>query len=750
MEINDKIVPPITLYNMMKTDNNDTWDNIIKDWSLDKFDFYEQKYPCCDCNDKSHLIKIKNDDKHMYICKKCLDTFYNLRDIYNNIDSIVNAIIQNRHYMIYDTLSEYLSLDKKTVNSYNKKRKGLKIYKILDDIGQYHHVYNDYKKKLNKLYAKLLRPVSKEELLDRYNNGKKKFNICDKCKSCLEMCYECFYKNNSNIKGITKEQKQALWNLYLNIFGGKNIQCALYGSAGTGKTTLLKYIIQIANINELFYVRDYNKIFGQNDIEKIMEENSGNKKFWGLLVDLINPEISIVLASPTNKALDVIREKIGDIDGFKLVENSVGYYGEHVKLLFYTISKLLDYKRFLDKDHKMIFRRARKHINVIDRYNLIIIDESSMINKENVDDIKMDIEKHEIILENYYKGYIIFTGDKAQLPPVKETFSVIFTMEMNTIELKNIIRTEKEKIKELSNFIREWLFNDIKNLRHKLLSHKCNYITYYTKKNDFIEKYSREINSVILVWTNKTRNEYNEIVRKILFGKVTKEKYMIGEHLIFNNFYRLKIKNDEKIFYSSMPIIITDIKNDIYICEKYEYKYVSEKILEKVKKEKDIIFELDDRIEKYVEGFIYKFNNSMDFVFKILKIYFSYKGVIEEFPMNVIYDKLKYNRSIENGKKYIRDYFNANSGKLDNNINEFIREIIIEIFDMYYEQPFADVDYGYSMTVDKSQGSTFESVYIDSPDILDGSRYPFLDINVAKRRFYTGITRTSEKLSILI
>ncbi len=83
-------------------------------------------------------------------------------------------------------------------------------------------------------------------------------------------------------------------------------------------------------------------------------------------------------------------------------------------------------------------------------------------------------------------------------------------------------------------------------------------------------------------------------------------------------------------------------------------------------------------------------------------------------------------------------------------MKETLREIVIEIFDMHYEQPFADIDYGYAMTVDKSQGSTYETVYIDAKDILDMGRYPFLDIDVAKRRFYTAITRASDKINIFI
>ncbi len=48
------------------------------------------------------------------------------------------------------------------------------------------------------------------------------------------------------------------------------------------------------------------------------------------------------------------------------------------------------------------------------------------------------------------------------------------------------------------------------------------------------------------------------------------------------------------------------------------------------------------------------------------------------------------------------------------------------------------------------QGSTLQSVFIDARDILDQNRYPFLNLETAKRRFYTAITRASDSVTILI
>ena len=58
---------------------------------------------------------------------------------------------------------------------------------------------------------------------------------------------------------------------------------------------------------------------------------------------------------------------------------------------------------------------------------------------------------------------------------------------------------------------------------------------------------------------------------------------------------------------------------------------------------------------------------------------------------------------------------------------------------------FADINYGYSITVHKSQGSTFRNVYLDMNDILDNKNN-----EEVLKCLYTGITRTSKRLVLLI
>lgn len=770
--------------------------NNYDDWILIKYN--NINCPSCNCDENNKINKIlikynkeeiksennnKNKikketnkrDKIISICDKCINLFSNLKIIYTNIDGIINNILNNDPilYKINDELKNFLNLENNIVHKYNNNvlsnnvnNNNVKyyneIYNTLDIIGQYHYKYDEYKIQLIELFKKYNRVVNIDEIICKINESLAKFNICGDCQSCLKMCRDCFYKNNTNIIGLNNEQMMALWKLYINIFDDNNLMCGLFGSAGTGKTTLLKYILQILNLSELFFIKNIQNLFLitiRNNINlkdnislkinEILIKHNQDKKFISILLDIIYSNPIIILASPTNKALDIIREKISEIKNFILSDNFSGEFN-NIDIKFFTISKLLTYRKSLDNNHKMIFKRSDDFLNIMNKYNLIIIDEASMINKNNINDITSDINKRNII-NKYSKGYILFMGDKAQLPPPKEKYSSVFKLNMDNIELKIIMRTDIIKIKNLCNLIRSWVTKDISNIRSKLLLSKCEYINFYFNKKKFINEFSKKNDSIILVWTNDTRMKYNKIIREKLFKDVD-NRYMINEHLIFNNFYKLKKGSFEKIFYSSMCIIISEINViNNFNCKKFDSEIIMDKMNENIKKSicPPELIKPDKYIYDYINEFVYKFNNSMIFNFKIWELYFSYKNVPFQFPINIIYNKKDYFKIIENGKKYIKDYFDATS-KLELESKEIFRNIIINIFDEYFEQPFADVDYGYAMTVDKSQGSTYESVFIDSPDILDQDKYPFLDIDTAKRRFYTGISRSSHELNILI
>lgn len=65
-----------------------------------------------------------------------------------------------------------------------------------------------------------------------------------------------------------------------------------------------------------------------------------------------------------------------------------------------------------------------------------------------------------------------------------------------------------------------------------------------------------------------------------------------------------------------------------------------------------------------------------------------------------------------------------------------------QVWQMYFtlEETFAQVDYAYAMTVHKSQGSTFDHVFVDVPDLLSSG-------GMQQRILYTACTRPAKSLT---
>ena len=91
--------------------------------------------------------------------------------------------------------------------------------------------------------------LSEKDISDFYNECIKDIIYCSKCEP-INQCYDCFKKDNAKIIAldITAEQMFSLWKVYRHIFNDTKLKYGLYGSSGTGKTTLIKYILNINNI----------------------------------------------------------------------------------------------------------------------------------------------------------------------------------------------------------------------------------------------------------------------------------------------------------------------------------------------------------------------------------------------------------------------------------------------------------------------------------------------------------------------
>jgi hypothetical protein len=90
-------------------------------------------------------------------------------------------------------------------------------------------------------------------------------------------------------------------------------------------------------------------------------------------------------------------------------------------------------------DGNMIFVRDKKSSSLIPNYDIVIVDECSMINLDMIDAIFEEVRNIKNMKSKGFKKTpkIIFSGDPAQLPPVNEDESSIFCNKKNILKYED-------------------------------------------------------------------------------------------------------------------------------------------------------------------------------------------------------------------------------------------------------------------------------------------------------------------------
>jgi hypothetical protein len=571
--------------------------------------------------------------------------------------------------------------------------------------------------------------------------------------------------NDNNIN-YTENQKSALKKLLKFLYNTEQTY-SLNGYAGTGKTTLIVelayFLIDNSYINSIAFTAPTNKA------------------------------VNIIKAKFSNKIKQLIKNKIPDMyntefsfeDNLRLI-NKLGY-----NIQFMTIHRLLNFKNDYDMSGSLIFVKGMS--SKINSYDLIIIDESSMISMQMISYIFEDINNNKIL----------FVGDPAQLPPVNEKNSMIFGKNNNDFDLqkyyeymkhdnydengfyteeidkkklkkkfdkiknkiinqgsytlKKIIRTNMNNILGLSNEIRSWVLDKIQTpiikkytgeslyvfKKNKNLS-KCKWINKYI--NNILKK-NNDVNNIILAWTNKQCNTYNNFIRKKIFNNTCINKYNIGELLILNDFYNISENDNESTFYTSEQIKVLSICKIIKATSVFHIK------LRKSTKSIKCIIPIEKKLKDLI-NLINKHTTRKYFTWKMsvskIKNNLINKKIDQTYNIYVIMDKsiLIYKKDKEfvmNKIKLFRKYLYNTYKENINQLDKIIIKPLWEQFNKIFIEPFANVNYGYCTTIHKSQGSTYEYVYIDIDDITDNNK-----LNEMKRCLYTACTRGAYELNLLI
>ncbi len=534
---------------------------------------------------------------------------------------------------------------------------------------------------------------------------------------------------------LTKEQKKVYEELVKFVSSQTENQILLVGYAGTGKTTMITKII----------------------------------------FDFLKLKLSkkIVVAAPTHKAVNIAKSKLFDNIG----ENEE--LTANINIM--TIHRLLNYQSYIDSDTgEKYFAKSSVDPNWT-IYDLIVVDECSMLSNQIITDIN-DQMKNPV----NSKLKLIYVGDPAQLPPVNQPDSKIFNTGLKKLELDKIIRTKDNDIMELSNDHRKWIFSkkneDIPNV-FKYDSDKITiYKTFDNEQTKWLDKFIKVMgskkkkhgadydNNIILTWTNKKCNNYNQYVREKIFNKKDLAHFEQGEILIFNDFHRIqsatqitnkldegiepeKVKKEYISFYTSEQVKVINIEKIKYKFDEIKFKTngnLSQELNDKFKKKIKSINELINvELDAYSMDIkrmsdIKSSNEDSAITHQIYTIHpdseKTLSNIIDEFEHMVIKLRKSCHKLIMEMKK-VDNMTKCNlQGEIDKKINKLYRDWQDNVIDR-----FAQLNYGYSITVHKSQGSTFKNVFIDISDILDNN-----NMDETSKCLYTAITRSSNSIELLI
>ena len=536
------------------------------------------------------------------------------------------------------------------------------------------------------------------------------------------------------MKTLTPDQQHALNGILdfikrpINEY--KDCSTVLYAAAGCGKTFLTRYI-----------------------------------------ADKLRGSYVIAGVAPTHKARKVL-------DKFLNV-------GSFYKIKTMTVASLLGKLR----THSYIGTKNYKGSNSkIELYNLFIIDEASMINDGDITSIVTYAFKH--------KRKMIFVGDKYQIPnPTQRYFfenemaykadSIIFNIpgfELTTnlrqkegnpiipiyLEFRNSIAGKREP-----NIIRE--NNMTNNIGIKFYTDKEEW--YLQMTETYLNLNTKLHNVRIIAYTNDAVKVHNQNIRN-LYGRGIKPE--VGELLMgYNNlgFPEPYVSNGQDYYISNITetttykilnyfnlvgYIIktkecdTNIQANLFICDisdpnNYEILQElvkrAEKVNSKHSTKTDFRKYCDIRNKLIFMENIYKFQNEIigESQFRCNNpLLFKNVSEVINCDNQIILDN-KLTQDIE--EKYggiLSDRLGDN--KVFSDIEKLCDQFcIIE----------KDIDYGYSITSHKSQGSTYQTVFIDEADfdkLKDHFNYKIgYDIKTVKEKNqlkYVSYTRCSDNAYI--
>lgn len=432
----------------------------------------------------------------------------------------------------------------------------------------------------------------------------------------------------------------------------------------------------------LWFINSDDKFF-------LLEGSAGTGKTYTISAFIAevskNQRLWIALTAPTNKAV-----KVAAMASSQWRNHNIDYM---------TTYQLLGLSMDINEEGDKVLVEGRQ--SSVSEYDLVFIDEASMI-AENLWELLQKVTKR------YPRIKIIFVGDHAQLNPVNETESKVFAEIANKARLTEVMRTGSDNpVMSAICACREKVYNHDHPLltkssfnpdrTHGFWSLPSNVWLGNMIKSFSSEKYQNNPDYTrAIAWTNRRVNELNGIIRTALYE--TNIPYVVGERLIAK----------DAICEPDGSIKISTNTEMIVTRAEFRDKLLSASESESVARFNPIAFDtwyLEVQTDTGDVHYLDVLNNSS------LK---AYQKATEELAKTAMSVPRK------DAKEEWAKYWN-------------------------FKNQFANVNYAYALTSHKSQGSTFNNVFVDQANIC-------LNPNLVERyrSLYVSYSRTSERLFVKV
>lgn len=447
-----------------------------------------------------------------------------------------------------------------------------------------------------------------------------------------------------------------------------------------------------------------NKPFNRNDFKRALTAPGGCGKSYLLKIILKNCNISfskIGVSAPSHKACRVIRDFLGGLPvNVNTIQSDFGMRPDY------------NIETFNERDIQ--FSKLGR-IKVED-YNLYVVDEASMINKSLFNFMS------KILINNCCK--LLLIGDSSQIPPVNELEPSAFK-NVTTYKMTQIVRQDEDNpIRELCTLLRNDVANNTFTFLNYISTHKSKFDSTMTKgfmvcnsaefqrqvelqfSDEAITKNTDYVK--VVAYTNMAVSAWNKFIRETIIKD--SEKSVITKNDLITSYITLVNEFKETIIRNSEDYIVRDIAN--YTHPKYDIK-----------------------------GFMVKFQ--------------AVHGGQVTSPLFVLDHRDAYSikRYCQICNELIEQAKNANKQVRAAKWKKYFefRESCLILINIVKPDGtpvhYRNLDYGFSLTSHRSQGSTYNVSMIDVNDIVyDKNGHPYNNAKDINRRLYVAVSRAKEKV----